>query len=231
MIKENPSVLVVSVYTHHKKYCKDLFLKVFNSLTYFNKLAAFISEDDCPQLRDLPTGEMRAAAGRQLGIEEAKRRDVDFILFLDLDIEPDVDVIEKMLAVDHGLVGGMCCARGNPYFFIGHNYANRKNFARIFLKDKDLSGNPYLDCVGGGMLLVARGIYNRVDYLDYLENPLLNGKFIGDDEYLQLKIYNSLKIRPKLCSDAFSWHYHDDGVAYKLFGLVKIWKNQYFKKN
>jgi len=218
------SVLVVYVYTKHKEYCRFLYPKTFNSLTYKKKLAAFIDEKDYPQLRDLPTGEQRAAAGRQIGIEIGRKKNVDWIFFLDLDCEPDSDIIEKLLAVKHPIVGGLHAARGDSYHIIGHNYKNRKTMERVWLKRSDVDKNQYCDGISGGTLLVAKGIFNKVDYSGYQGPNTILGRYTADDEYFQIRLFEKMKIRPKVCSNAYSWHYHENGRAYKLFGKIKIWK-------
>lgn len=223
--KKLDSVLVVQVYTHHKQYCRFMYPKIFNSLTYKNKRITFIDEQGYPELNREPTGEQRAARGRQIGIEQAREQDVDWVFFLDLDTEPDVDIIEKMLAVKKPLVGGLHAARGNPWHCIGHNYKDRKSFERIWLKKSDMKGVPVVDGISGGTLLVARGLYSRVDYTGYLGPSTIPNRHTADDEYLELKIYESTKIRPVVAIDAKSWHYSDDGRAYKLWGKIKQWRD------
>lgn len=218
------SVLVAYVYTHHKEYCRFLYPKTFNSLTYKNKTAAFISEDKYPILTQQATGEERAAAGRQIGIDIAREKNVDWLFFLDLDTEPDVDCIEKLLAVKHGLVGGVHAARGNPWQIIGHNYKSRKTLERVWLRDSDINAGQKVDGISGGTLMVARGIFSRVDYKGYKGPGTIPGRHTADDEYLEIKIYESLKIRPKVAYDCRSWHYSDDGRAYRYKGEIKIWR-------
>ena len=67
------SVLVVIVYTQHKKYARFLFPKIYDCLTYKNKACAFIDENNYPELGRCATGEERAALGRNIGIELAKK--------------------------------------------------------------------------------------------------------------------------------------------------------------
>ena len=218
------SVLVVIVYTHHKEYCRSMYPKIYNILDYKNKDIAFIDEKFYPELTREPTGEQRAARGRQIGIDIARKKDVDWLFFLDLDTEPEPDAIQKMLKVKHGLVGGLHTARGNPWHLIGHNYKDRKSLERIWLKKEDMKGTPTVDGISGGHLLVARGIYQRVDYSGYIGPGTIPLRHTADDEYLELKIYDSLKIRPKVAIDCRSWHHSDDGRAYRVWGEVKQWR-------
>ena len=217
-------VLVVIVFTHHKEYCRFLYPKIFNLLIYKNKEVAFIDEKKYPELARLPTGEQRAAWGRNEGIAIGRRGNYDWIFFLDVDTEPDPDAIEKLLAVKHPIVGGLHAARGNAWHVIGHNYKDRKTLERVWLKKEDVSDNNFVDGISGGTLLVAKGIFWRCDYTGYMGPHTIPLRFTADDEFLQIKIYNSTKIRPKVASDCRSWHYSDDGRAYRVWGEVKQWR-------
>lgn len=218
------SVLVVYLYTKHKEYCRFLYPKVFDMLTYQNKSALFLDEERYKELRGLPSGEVRCAVGRNMGIMEARKRNVDWVLFMDLDVEPDPQTIEKLLAVKHGVVGALVAARGNAWQVIGHNYKDRKTLKRIWLKPSDVNANQEVDGISGASLMLARGVYSRVDYSGYTGPDTIPGRFTADDEYILIKIYNSLKIRPMVASNCFQWHYDSDGRAYKLFGKQKIWR-------
>jgi len=217
-------VLVVIVYTHHKQYCRFLYPRIYEILDYPNKECAFIDEKEYPELLGQMTGEQRAAVGRQIGIEIARKKNPDWIFFLDVDTEPEPDAIQKMLAVNHPLVGALHAARGNPWHVIGHNYKDRKTLERIWLTKDELVGYPEVDGISGGHLLVARGIYYRVDYTGYQGPHTIPFRFTADDEFLEIKIYNSLKIRPKVATDCRPWHYSDDGRAYRVWGEVKQWR-------
>ena len=224
MKNKQDSVLVIQVYTHHKQYCRWMYPKMYESLTYKNKSALFIEEKKYPILTRCDTGEERAMTGRQIGIDVARELNPDWIFFMDLDLEPDPDILEKMLAVDWGVVGAMHGARGNANHCIGHNYKDRKGLERVWLKRGELQGSPEVDGISGGSLLLSRGVYSRVDYKGYIGPGTIPLRHTADDEWLLLNIYKSLKIRPKVATNAFSWHYSDDGRAYKLWGKVKQWR-------
>lgn len=217
-------VLIIQVYTHHKQYCRWMYPKFAQSLTYQNKEIVLVDEKNYPDLITCQTGEERAALGRQIGIEIARKGDYDWLFFMDLDVEPDPDIIEKMLACKAPLVGGMHAARGNANMAIGHNYKDRKSLERTWLTRGQLTGMPEVDGISGGILLVARGIYMRVDYTGYIGPGTIPLRYTADDEYLLIKIYNSLKIKPVVATNAGSWHYSDDGRAYRLWGEVKQWR-------
>jgi len=218
------SVMVIQVYTHHKKYCRAMYPKIFDTLTYKNKIACFIDEKDWPILQNLPNGELRAACGRQIGIDIARKKQPDWILFLDLDVEPDVDCIEKMLSCKHPVVGALHAARGDAWHAIGHNYEDRKTLRRRWLRPSELTFNAQVDCISGGILMLARGVYMKCDYTGYKGPNTIDGRFTADDEYLQLRIFEKMKIRPRVCNNCYSWHYDSNGRAYKLFGKIKIWR-------
>ena len=73
-------------------------------------------------------------------------------------------------------------------------------------------------------------VLNCLDYTKQFLNTLMgkaslkmvlinNGSTDGTEEY-----FNSLKLRPKVCSSVKSWHYNDDGRAYRVWGEVKQWR-------
>lgn len=218
------SVLVVIGYTGYKSYCRHLYPKFYNSLTYENKQVAFIDEKSYPELLRYPTGEQVCAAVRQIGIDIAKRANYDWIFQMDLDSEPEPDTIQKLLAVNHPLVGGLLAARGNAWQVIGHTYKDRQSLERIWLKKEEMVNNPYVDGISGGALLIARGVFHRVDYSNYQGPNTIPLRFTADDEFYQIKIYNSLKLKPKVATDCRIWHYNDDGRAYRVWGEVKQWR-------
>ena len=91
------SVLVIYVYTKYKEYCRFLYPKSFEMLDYKNKEALFIDEAEYPILTKQPTGEQVCSTGRQIGIDIARKKNPDWILFMDLDLEPETDTIQKRL--------------------------------------------------------------------------------------------------------------------------------------
>lgn len=217
-------VLIVQTFTHQNQYCRRMHPKIAKSLTYKNSEILLIHEKDYPELTKKRTKEEIAAYGRQLGIEYARKGDYDWILFLDLDTEPDTDVIEKMLVCNAPLVGGLHAHCDTANKVTGYNYVNQKNLIRRYLTKGDLNGTPEVDGISGGLMLVCRGIFMRIDYAGYSGLTTIPGRYTPEDEYFQIKIYNSLKIRPVMCTTAKSWHYNEDGRAYKLWGEVKQWK-------
>jgi len=218
------SVLVVIGFTSYKNYCRHLHPKIFDSLTYKNKELAFIDEKSYPRLLRYPTGEEICAAQRQIGIEIAREKGYDWIFQLDIDAEPPVDIIERMLEVDYPLVGGLLAARGNSWQLIGHNYKDRQKLERVWLKPEEVDRNQVVDGISGGTLLIRSNIFCRVDLTGYVGPSTIPLRFTADDEFYQIKVYNSFKLKPKVCSSARSWHYSDDGRAYRVWGEVKQWR-------
>jgi len=218
------SVLVVIGYTGYKSYCRNMYPKIYESLTYKNKAVAFIDEKTYPELLRFPTGEEICARQRQIGIETAREKNFEWILQLDLDCEPPVDIIEQMLSVEYPLVGGLLAARGNAWQLIGHNYKDRQKLERVWLRPEDVDNNQVVDGISGGTLLIRSNVFSRVDLSNYHGPNTIPLRYTADDEFYQIKVFNSLKLRPKVCSSVRSWHYSDDGRAYRVWGEVKQWR-------
>lgn len=218
------SVLVIYVYTKDQEYCRFLYPKIFNSLSYKLKSAAYIDQTKLSGSGGLVSGELAAAAGRQAGIKLARELQPDWLLFMDLNLEPEPDCIQKLLAVKHALVGGLQASGGDSWHIVGHNYKDDKKTKKLWLKPSDVDKNQTIDCISGACLLIARGIYERIDLEGYVGLDTVPGRNTTWNEYFIDKICNSLKIRPHACYKSRPWYYHTNGRAYKLFGEQKIWK-------
>lgn len=218
------NVLVGVVYTPYKKYARHLYPANVDCLTYLRKKALLVTDQEVDGLSKLPTGELIAARGRDYIISYARQFNYDSILFLDVDTVPDPDAIEKMLEVNHPLVGCLHAARGNANQVIGHNYTSRDTLERVSLRREALVNTPIVDGISGGMLLVKKSVFLKVDYSGYQGPHTIPLRFTADDEFLQIKIFKQLKILPKVRDDLKSWHYSDNGRAYKCWGKIKIWK-------
>lgn len=219
-----PKVAIVTVHDGGKSYADFLFPHNVRCIDYVNKVHIHITPDNCPALVDLPSGEMVATIGRQAGIEEARRIGADYIFFLDYDTVPDPDCVKKLLALDYPLVGGLHCARGNEWQAIGHNYVSRDTLERIPLNRYDLVQPMHVDGISGGTLLVAKEIFEQVDYSGYTGPDVIPGRHTMDDEYLELQIFKKLSIRPMVHPDVKSMHYSEDGYYYRCWGIKKLWK-------
>ena len=214
------NVLVGVVYTPYKKYARHLYPANVDCLTYLRKKALLVTDQEVDGLSKLPTGELIAARGRDYIISYARQFNYDSILFLDVDTVPDPDAIEKMLEVNHPLVGCLHAARGNANQVIGHNYTSRDTLERVSLRREALVNTPIVDGISGGMLLVKKSVFLKVDYSGYQGPHTIPLRFTADDEFLQIKIFKQLKILPKVRDDLKSWHYSDNGRAYRCWGKI-----------
>ena len=221
---KQPSVLVVIVYTSYKEYAKWLIDKVFDSLTYSEKVLLLVDEKTFPHITEHATGEERAAAGRQVGIDYAREYNFDYILFLDCDLQPPADVIEKLLECKQDMAGGATAARGDANNCIGHFYNNHTDKIRRPISKSLGLKILQVDGIGGCCLLVSRRIFEAVDYEGYRGPDTIAGRFTADDEYFQIKAYERFGVVPYVNFEVRPWHYDSNGYAYKLWGDKKYWK-------
>ena len=217
-------VLVATIFNEINQEKISNFCKICKSLTYNLKSAAFIDDVTYSELRDFPTGDERAAAGRDIAFRLARLISADWILFLDPNVEPECDVIEKLLAVKHPIVGALNPVGRDPWLPDAYNYENRKKLIRRYLKKSNVDKNNYVDFTSFKTLLIASGIFNKVDYFGFETFKKNYCRNVSIDEYYQLRLFEKMKIRPKVCSLCLPWYHHTDGHAYKLFGKTKIWK-------
>lgn len=217
-------VLVVIVYTDYKEYCKFLYPEIYEMLTYKRKELLFVTEKNCPELTQQPTGEQVAATGRNFGVKHARKGDYTHIFFLDFDTKPEPDAIQRLLSLGKPLAGGLHAARGNPWQVIGHNYRDRGSLERLPLLRNNLHGVVEVDGVTGGYLLVSRKVFEKVDYDDYLGPETIPGRHTADDEFFEIEAFNKLGVLPVVRCDLKSWHYSDDGFRYRNFGEVERWQ-------
>ena len=140
-----------------------------------------------------------------------------------MDLEPDADLLSKLVQSGHSLVGPAVAARGNPFLIIGHNYENDHSLERVPLYYPDLKDGDIVGGIGGCSLLVHRDIFSKVDFSGYNGVNAIPGRFTCDDEYFQIKVWEALKIRPRVLVSAGGWHYHSDGYGYRLLGQKRLW--------
>ena len=167
MSSENPKVLVVVVRAGPKTYAYDFYPHFAQKLDYSNYKILLVNEKNCKELKNEKTGELIAAKGRQYGIEYARKHDYDFIYFLDLDLEPDPNLLIALLSLNYPLVGSLVAARGNAHLIIGHNYEENGWCVRKPLYYPDLLDGDMVDGIGGCSLLVHKVIFSVVDYFGY----------------------------------------------------------------
>lgn len=219
-----PSVLVVVVYTDYKYYCKRLHSQIYESLTYENRNLLLVDVEKDPALADMKTGEEIAGAGRDFGMQYAKKHNFDYILQLDCDVEVPKDTIERLLATEYPLVGGATAARGDANVCIGHMYRDRDELLREPIPGRQVEGTMLVDGLAGACLLIAKEVFTKVDLSDYRGGDTIEGRHTMEDEYHQIKIFEKLSIQPMVDFGLRPWHYDGNGWAYKLWGEKKYWK-------
>ncbi len=218
MPNKKPSVLVVIVRAGPKTYAYDFFPRFAEKLSYENKKILLVDNKIYPDLEKETVGELIAARGREFGIRYARENNFDFVYFQDLDLEPDADLLTRLVSVDYPLVGSLVAARGNPHLIIGHNYKDRKILEREPLYYPDLKDGEFVDGIGSCSLLIHKTIFSLVGHEGYLGPETIPGRFTADDEYLLINIYNKLGRKPKIILQPRSWHYNDDGYKYRILG-------------
>lgn len=215
---QKPSVLVVIVRAGPKTYAYDFYPKFAEKLTYKNKTILLVDENNCPDLKDETVGEMIAYYGRKYGLLEAIRGNFDYVYFQDLDVEPDADLLDKLVDSGHKFVGSLVAARGDPFKIIGHNYINRQDMTRQPLYYPDLVDGQEVDGLGSCSLLIHKSIFSKLDYSGYFGPDTYLGRFCADDEYLCRCIYSQFNIKPRILLGDCTWHYNSDGYKYRLMG-------------
>jgi len=223
MPSKNPSVLVVIVRGGPKTYCYDFYPRFAEKLDYPNKKFLLVDNKIYPDLEKETLGELVCGKGRAFGIQYAREKNFDYVYFLDLDLEPDPGLLSALVKMDYPLVGSLVAARGNPYLIIGHNYKNREILEREPLYLPDLKDGDFVDGISGASLLIHKTIFSVIGLEDYKGPDTIPGRFTADDEFLQINIYNKLKIKPKIILQPRSWHYDNDGYKYRILGKKEIY--------
>ena len=217
---EKPRVLVVQGYTDYKKYCRFLIDRSYAQLSYKNKELMFITDINTPSIKKGTTGEEICALVRQKGIERARKEKFDFIYQLDVDFLPDPNTLERLIAVDGPIVGGMVAARGNANEVIGHNYTNRNDLTREPLRRYQLKNVVHVGGTSGADLLIRCDVFSRIDLKDYTGPDMIAGRYTAEDEFYQIKAYRELGVVPLMRTDVRGWHYDEDGFTYRNWGMT-----------
>lgn len=220
----NYSVLVVMGYTDFKYYCRPLFPKNYESLTYKNKAICWVDEDTHPDLGKNRTGDVICAEIRRHGIKEAIKTGMEWVYFMDLDSIPEPDTLEKLLSINHPFVGGAVACRGDATNIIGHKYGSWEKRDRLPLNKVTGSGVIEVDGISGASMLVHKSIFNKVLYDGYTGLNVFPGSNTCDDEYYCIRVRQETGITPKMHLGVNPWHLHTDGFGYKWFGNKKEFK-------
>jgi hypothetical protein len=224
MPSEKPKVLVVVIRSGPKTYCWNWWPHFAEKLQYENKTLLLVNEENCPKLAGVENGDLICAFGRDFGVHYAREHNFEYIFFLDLDFEPDPMLLDEMVNLHYPLVGALVAARGNPHCIIGHNYCPRESLHREPLYYYDLKHGDPVDGISGAALLVHRSIFLEVDYSGYTGVDTIPGRTTCDDEFYQIQIFNKLKIKPRIVFNSRGWHYHSDGVKYRVIGNAVSYK-------
>jgi hypothetical protein len=222
--QKKAKVLVSYVYTDYKAYCRWLYPKSFLALTYEPKTVCFADSQKIPELGTLPTGEQVAAVGRNYAIKQARKGDYTHILFLDIDLMPEPDTIQRLLSASTDIAGALVPARGNSHQVIAHTYGSECRLNREPLEPSRCKGIIRVGGTAAACLLVSRRVFEAVDLDDYFGPETLPGRYTADDEYLQMKALVKLDVRPVIVCDLRPWHYDSDGFKYKCFGKEEKWQ-------
>lgn len=209
------SVLCVVVYTDYKYYCRHLYPRAYNDLEYQNKELLFVDDTIYPELTSYPTGDRIAAQGRAFGIAEATRRGFDYVLFLDVDLIPDKDMLQKLVDADAPFICGVMAGRGQNKLPIGHRYKDWTSKERIPITDP-LDGRILdIDGLTAGCMLVHRSVFETCDYTGYKGIEHYPNRTTCDDEYYSITVKEKLGLTGKMHTGANSWHLHTDGYGYR----------------
>jgi hypothetical protein len=222
--KNMDKVLVVTSYTDFKYYCRPLFPRAFNDLTYPNKELLFITEKNYPGISKVGTGDVICGMARAYGIEYAIKHNFDWVLFLDVDLIPDPGIIEELLAAKHSFVGGVVATRGDSTKIIGHLYDSWDFKGRIPLNYRGKNGVQKADGISGAMMMVHKSIFKYADYKGYTGVDIYPGRTTCDDEFYCIQVQEKTRIEPFIQLNARSWHLHSDGYGYRWYGEKKAFR-------
>jgi len=215
--------LAVVVLTSFERSFAPFWPKFFDNLDYKNKSLALLDETFYPQISRQATFEGKIAAGRQIGIEMARRGGFEFVLFLGARIEPPPKAIETLLSAKAAIAGGVISDPANSARALVWNYENRQNLKPVFIRKNILFSNPTVDYLSGDCLLCVLPVFDRVNFSDYIGPISIPGRWTPADEFFLLKIYQSFGILPKVASSCRPWRYDSDGRAYRFYNEVKQW--------
>lgn len=198
----------------YEKYLSGL-LNCFENLRGKN-LSLFISH---PPI--LESGKKTNNEGRLLSIKNALESKAEWIFFVDVDIRPDEDTVEKFLANGYPFMGGAISARDDPNFCIGHIYSNRNSRSKTSLT-KDLLTEPMeVDGVGGGFMMVHKKIFEKLDLSKYKGSQAYEHGYMGADEFFDNQVYKKTGVRPMIIPDLTAWHLYGNQKS-------RLWGRQEF---
>lgn len=171
MNSHNPRVLVAVPYHEKKRYCLPQLFDALNNLTYQNK--EVVIRFDPNEYGSKNSCKMQREFFRKLMIE----KDFDYLYFLGADTIPPNDVIERMLAHNKPIVGGVYWGRNNAdNGNVGSAVAwlhgvDQKQQREMFLNEEK---TYYVSGMGADCVLFSRNFLEKFTWLDWEQN---------DDDY------------------------------------------------
>jgi len=158
-----------------------------------------------------PPGEMINNTGRGLSIKYALDNGFDWVMFIDVDIRPDKDVISKFLALNYPFVAGGLCPSDDSNWCIGHIYEDRKLRKRLAITKEYLVEPKTVDGAGGGLMMIHRWILKKIDMSLYKGPQAYLEGYQGSDEFMDNQIFEKTGFKPKIDSSIKAWHIARDG--------------------
>ncbi len=222
-MNNEPKVLVNFIFTRDTMIFYNHALKNFKNLKFKNKLAVFSFPNDFDGSKPETQGVNESAALRGLAVDYANKHNVKWILFVNPSLQLESDTIEKLLAVEKPLVGAMICPTNDVSKISGNNYVDRINFKTKWLKQSNLANDGYIDHVPDDLLLIACGVYTKIDFTKYTGCSVIKNRNTSISEWLQIEYYKKFKILPFLCTSCCPWYYNQNGMAYAYKLGTKVW--------
>ena len=116
----------------------------------------------CPTTRKYETNDCSISSMRNAGVKAALADGATHVLFVDADMVFESDALERMLAHDVGVVGGLCRSRVRPF---ASTLYRRDGAGTLKRMEPEGAGLQEFQATGGAFLLVAREVFEGLDKL------------------------------------------------------------------
>jgi len=166
-----PKILVAIPYHSTKNYCLEQTFKALNSLTYLNK--EIILRADPLEYGSKNAVKLQREFFRRLALDKG----FDYLYFLGCDTIPPRGVLEKLLAHDKAIVGGVYWGRhnaenGSPDSAVAWIHSlSQKEQSEAFLAENELLE---VDGMGMDCVLIRRDVLEKISFISWEQN---------DDDY------------------------------------------------
>jgi hypothetical protein len=130
----------------------------------------------------------------------ASKVDFDYVLFMDDDIVPPADAIEKLLSHNVGIVAGACTVRQDPPLPNFRSF-NQEDYSYHTAFEWSGEGLIEIGAVGTGLMLIRRKELEMI--ADYYVNCMHEVKYLGMDAETQKRI--SARRKAKAKADGNYW--------------------------